>query len=294
MGGPAGRTFAGGLGDGEGRGRFEVAGDDAALDTATGLMWPRWLGDPRGPNLDFREAAEHCRGLSLAGYTDWRPATRYELMTVVDFGVQRPALDPVVFPLADDDRIWTATADADNDNESWAMATSDGGFGRRHRNDENRAGCVRGPDPPIHRERPEGLERRERFVARTIGGDAANGRPGNPVVHDSRTGLLWQGEERGDENWEHAHERCAEVWGRRGDWRLPTIHELASLLDDRRGSDPVIDIQAFPNWSGDDHWSSTPDVDDPEDRGWAIDFDRGEVTRKADHEHARVRCVTGD
>jgi len=54
----------------------------------------------------------------------------------------------------------------------------------------------------------------------------------NDVVYkDSKTGLMWQGEDNGiDISWTAAKNYCEQLsWGGYDDWRIPTQDELATL-----------------------------------------------------------------
>jgi len=59
----------------------------------------------------------------------------------------------------------------------------------------------------------------------------------------------------------------------RNDWRVPSIDELASIVDSRC-IDPSIDLLAFPTTPSWYYWSSTPFGDNPE-YAWRIDFRTG-------------------
>ena len=81
------------------------------------------------------------------------------------------------------------------------------------------------------------------------------------AVLDNETGLVWQQAPSGSEhNWLNAVAQCftIEVGGRLG-WRLPTIQELASLMD--KSQDPALPVgHPFTNVhtnEGDFYWSST-------------------------------------
>jgi hypothetical protein len=82
--------------------------------------------------------------------------------------------------------------------------------------------------------------------------------PGFPVVTDEVTGLVWQGcavGQTGDGceagfadqlDWVSAFETCELLaWAGRGDWRLPDLYELTSLID-HGTTQPSIDTAAFP------------------------------------------------
>jgi hypothetical protein len=45
-------------------------------DPSTGLMW---AGKDNGKDVSWNKATKYCRDLRLAGYSDWRLATRAEL-----------------------------------------------------------------------------------------------------------------------------------------------------------------------------------------------------------------------
>jgi hypothetical protein len=99
----------------------------------------------------------------------------------------------------------------------------------------------------------------------------------NTAVLDRETGLVWErGASSSGEFWYQARSTC-EVTnkGGRGGWRLPSLHELTSLLDktvqtpDRKlpvghpfGILPIA------------YWSSTISLDDPS-RAWTVDFSTG-------------------
>jgi hypothetical protein len=56
---------------------------------------------------------------------------------------------------------------------------------------------------------------------------------GNAAVFDGETGLVWeQSPEINAQNWLNAQARCnTKTVGNRQGWRLPTVQELASLLE---------------------------------------------------------------
>jgi hypothetical protein len=54
------------------------------IDPATGLMWTK---KDNGSDVTWREAFDYCRGLRLAGYSDWQMPTIYQLAAISDPGV---------------------------------------------------------------------------------------------------------------------------------------------------------------------------------------------------------------
>ena len=79
----------------------------------------------------------------------------------------------------------------------------------------------------------------------------------NGTVTDTTTGLMWQQGTPADRmTWDEAVAYCKDLkLNGHNDWRLPTIHELISLVDFGKYN-PAIDTDFFPNTSF-HYWSST-------------------------------------
>lgn len=58
------------------------------VDTS-GLMW---AGKDNGKDVSWHKAMKYCGNLRLAGYSDWRLATIYELQDIYDANVESPGL----------------------------------------------------------------------------------------------------------------------------------------------------------------------------------------------------------
>jgi hypothetical protein len=87
----------------------------------------------------------------------------------------------------------------------------------------------------------------------------------NEAVRDNETGLVW--ERTPDEMvrpWGQARSVCAErpVGGRFG-WRLPSVHELMTLLDPTTGNPALPAGHPFLNVQPSIYWSATTSGDDP-------------------------------
>jgi hypothetical protein len=121
---------------------------------------------------------------------------------------------------------------------------------------------------------------------------------GHAAVLDRETGLVWERSPSTElVNWHFAHVRCNEfvtLGGRLG-WRLPTVNELASLVDPGR-SDPALPAgHPFTNVQLTSHyWSATTDSR-LLDNKWAVGFfGDGDVRNAADKDgHMPVWCVRG-
>lgn len=57
------------------------------IDPSTGLMW---AARDNGKDVSWKGAVKYCRDLRLAGYSDWRLATRAELRAIYDRNANAP------------------------------------------------------------------------------------------------------------------------------------------------------------------------------------------------------------
>jgi hypothetical protein len=106
---------------------------------------------------------------------------------------------------------------------------------------------------------------------------------GNGTVLDHVTGLLWQQTVAPACAWTEAQAYCQKlnlggVSG--GNWQLPTLAELFSLVDDTATTcgtipcwaGPTVDLAAFPNTSGSELWTSSTDITS---FAWTVEFSTG-------------------
>lgn len=118
---------------------------------------------------------------------------------------------------------------------------------------------------------------------------------GGDAVFDKETGLVWeQSPDTGTSSWYDALSHCniQEIGGRKG-WRLPTIEELASLVDTSQAlltlpaGHPFIAGSTF-------YWSATTDASN-KDNAWGVNFGAGNVFVGGNKGSttARAWCVRG-
>jgi alpha-tubulin suppressor-like RCC1 family protein len=74
------------------------------------------------------------------------------------------------------------------------------------------------------------------------------------------------------------------------DWRLPTTHELLSIVDNGRTTAPAIAESFFPYTAAAPYWSQNIYLADTL-QAWALDFSDGKTLRAARSETRRVRLV---
>lgn len=110
------------------------------------------------------------------------------------------------------------------------------------------------------------------------------------TVLDNNTKLTWERAlSSGPVEWSQAYAHCASLALAGGGWRMPTIQELQTLVDDSKHN-PAIDEAAFPNTPADYAWSSTPyaEVAGPV---WRVNFYDGFVNAGGMNNAHIVRCV---
>jgi len=80
-----------------------------------------------------------------------------------------------------------------------------------------------------------------------------------PIVYDRATGLEWQQvpSHAGSLNWADALSHCENLdWGE-GNWRLPDVKELMTLVDEKKTAAPAINTSFFQGFSAMGCWTST-------------------------------------
>ena len=126
-----------------------------------------------------------------------------------------------------------------------------------------------------------------RFTVLSAFGDAA--------VRDDETGLVWERTlETTELSWTDARAACADkdVGGRKG-WRLPSISELASLVDPSMTAGSTLPLShPFTNVKTDVYWSATTLAGNP-NSAWLVFFDTGKVTHAFKTITFHAWCVRG-
>ena len=110
------------------------------------------------------------------------------------------------------------------------------------------------------------------------------------IVGDSATHLNWQQASSGAlYNWDDAARYCATLELHGMGWRLPTIKELQTLVDEGAAM-PATDSVAFPNTESEYYWTSSQVVSFANE-AWAVSFAYGFDAFFDVHSEHRVRCV---
>ncbi len=267
-------------GDGTDPGEFVLSSDGSSVtDTITGLVW-QWDGlGPRAActtdsthlTCTQAEAETYCGGLSLGGFSDWRPPGEHELQTIVDLASPQDnlAIDPTAFSNTTPGGYgyWTSSPDALLPGRAWEI---DFDYGYSYPNVIGLRGsvrCVRGA-----RCYPT-----SRF---TTSGD---------LVTDTLTNLAWQEHaSKAAMTWSDAQSYCSSAGS---GFRLPTLKELGSLTNLTVTSSPAIDRTAFPNSPVDWYWTSSLSSSLSGSPCWTISFYDGSSANATATDTSRVRCV---
>lgn len=248
---------------------FDVSRDEVTVDRITGLMWQRnVLPNP----LSFSGAKQACEQLTLAGYDDWRLPSRIELVSILDLSRVQAAIDPIAFPQTPSDWFWSASAAAGDAQSAWYVYFYFGYPKTDLVSNQFSARCVRTaephPPPSVHYEvQPD-------------------------TVRDLGTGLVWQ-RSTPDRIFDLAGARAycgALTLAGQDGWRLPSMTELLTLIDEGAAVAPMIDTTAFPNTPGEAFWT-TSDFGGASGMAWQVYFDRGNGLYGLSSAQFRARCV---
>lgn len=145
----------------------------------------------------------------------------------------------------------------------------------------------------IHRHRSwsQTLPAADRFVL--VMPTSAN--PGGEAVLDKETGLVWERSPAGTTlswgaAWTHCYNRTV---GDRKGWRIPTMEELASLVDPTQSSPALPSGHPFSNVQSTFYWTVTTVAGDP-NGAWLVSFINGGVVGQNKlTPNSRVWCVRG-
>ncbi len=242
---------------------YQDNGDGTISDRVTGFLWDRLASTA---TLTQPQAVDHCarRG------PQWRLPTRIELVSLVDFTVASPGptINPA-FPDTPATVFWTSSPSPGTPGSVWGVFFDIGYADVDDVSDDGNARCVSVPDDAIH------CHPRRYSVT------------GDGEVADVATGLIWQQDAAAQtQTWADGRTYCA---GLGGSWRLPSMTELQTLVDDHQ-SPSTIDPQGFTNTPAEPFWTSSP-VAGGTPYAWAVDFSNGTTVNPDLTSPNRVRCV---
>ena len=243
---------------------FKDNGDGTVDDTQSKLTWEKAF--VAGKNVDLKSATDYCQSLKLGGLGDWRLPTRAELLSIVDYS-KNTWSKPFVHHT---DYFWSSAA---HGKHAWVVAYGHVTYISATTLNHCLVRCVRGVTPQV-------------------AGAAAP--PGQfkisaDTVLDATTGLTWQRDGlSGGKMWSaKAGDYCKSVKTAGGGWRVPTVVELASILNAQNKSLMLSQSAFSGSTTADAFWSSTT-----AGGCWRVGANGiiGPVGCSSNH---RVRCVRG-
>jgi hypothetical protein len=249
-------------------------GDGTVLDNVTHLVWQKTVTSQQA--YTWAAAQTYCSGLTLGGRA-WHLPTRIELLSLVDF-TKSPAIDSTAFPNTPGGKYhWTATPwvvsqIASKPQYSWMVNFSDGGL-TSNAADRTLSEYVRcasssqqGPLPNLYTQVASG------------------------EVRDSETGLVWvQATSTSTMSQTNAKSYCASLGLNGHMWRLPSIKELSTLVDDDppiAKVSPAINTMWFADTPANGWYMSSSALSS---NAWAINYQDGYTNHS--QTAGVVRCV---
>jgi uncharacterized protein DUF1566 len=247
---------------------YDMSRPDVIIDRITNLVWQRAVPAESG---EWAGAEAYCAALELDGHDDWRLPTRIELVSLVNFAAG--AIDRTIFVDTPEGNFWSCSPLAGNQLHAWVVDFTRGS-GATFSNDlehQNYTRCVRSDATPVS-------------TPRYSVSDAG-------TVRDERTGLVWDRATKPTiGTWGDAFVYCDDlVRADKSDWRLPTLTELQSLIDETRMG-PAVDTSAFPNFPANHTWTSSR-ANDNDSLYWFVGTASGNTSYYAVSEFWDARCV---
>ena len=212
-----------------------------------------------GDGTDTEDFINNLNSANFGGYNDWRLPTREELRSIVNYGQVNPAINKDYFPNTLSSQYWSSSSFAYYSSSAWIITfnvgLADAGFGGNN------------------------LKSYPCYVRAVRGGqdqETNNFFDNNDgTITDTSTRLRWQkGTAPGTYTWEQALSYAENLTlAGHNDWRLPTVKELASIVDLER-TNPSIDTVYFPDTISSYYWSSTTYALST-DNAWPVPFNDG-------------------
>ena len=248
---------------------FSNLGSWMVTDDNTRLVW-----QSRDDGLlrNWSQAESYCANKNTAGYDDWRLPNVKELLSIVSFANNNPAIDSAYFPNTSASSYWSSTQSSNGPNLAWYVNFDQGVSFSVDKSNSYLVRCVRGRgDSSI-------------WVFNYTDTE-------NIITYQASTRLMWQkSADLITRSWEQAIDRCEQLTlGGYSDWRLPNIKELQTIIDYSL-PDLVLDKSFFPNTPAGSFWSSTTQTD-ATDKAWTVYFRIGSIYGSTKTSNFYTRCV---
>lgn len=129
---------------------YSRTGSSVTVDNRTGLMWVTSPNDAgMSGTYTWGNAITACESLiggagTYAGYSDWRLPNIKELVSIVDYGRQNPAINTTYFPNTQNSYYWSSTTYVPLTTLAWFVYFNYGGMNGDVKTIANYVRCVRG------------------------------------------------------------------------------------------------------------------------------------------------------
>jgi hypothetical protein len=252
----------------------------ASYTTANGMVHDNvtcldWQQVPSTTTYTVTDAITYCASLTLGGFSDWRVPTRVEMSSIMDW-TRSPATDAA----------FTSASGFHKTGSNWILTVKQIGAGAG----KDFAWSFNMGDGIVSNALSAATLSRVRCVHGNGTGEGFSDPAVPPAnqytalsadeVQDNYTKLIWQrdGGASGLITWDAAVQYCATLTLGGNTWRLPTVRELATLVDENQVA-PAINRTMFPNTkygarSNNWYWASHHQRNSTT-VSWGLNFDDG-------------------
>lgn len=241
---------------------YDDRGDGTVVDHVTGLVWQKAV--PTSQADAWATAQTYCSSLTLAGLT-WHLPTRIELLSLVD-PTTGAAMDATYFSPPGGKYTWTSTPwvvsqIATKPQDAWMVTFGGGGGLTSNAAAQSAVEYVRCVSSPAVTPLPD-----PHYVQVATG-----------EVQDVETKLVWaQASHATAVSQADASSYCANLGLNGHTWRLPSINELSTLVDDNPNIakvSPAIDACVFADTPANQYYMSSSSLSGKSP--WAINYEDG-------------------
>ena len=270
--------------------------DGTVTHKKTGLSWQRcsvgqiWTGSScSGTSSVMNWDSAMASYGNKTDCNQWRLPRIDELISIVEYGIHKPAINSTIFPNTPNDFLFRSTSVYPSLDDTWIVNFSYGQAGHDAKGNNGVIRLVRGGQSCS-------------FDTFTPSNDFTDN--GNGTVTHKKTGLMWQRCAVG-QTWinsicsgsaltmpyNSAITQASTLAGY-GDWRVPTLNELITILEYKNHS-PTINNSLFPNTDfGFWYWSTTNSSFYRNfDYVWVLSFNDGGYTVDSKISSNAVRLV---
>jgi Protein of unknown function (DUF1566) len=256
-----------------------TVGTDGITDNITGLVWQK---STNTATTTWADAIAYCQSLG----SGWSLPTRIELTSILDNTLSGAKVNTQFTFGKSAGWIWASTPWVVNERKGLTGASALSWFINFSVGDSNNSlsqtaasaysRCVKIP------------------AAQSL--PATHYTIASGEVTDNYTGLIWQQDDSGatpSNTWDQAVAYCTGLALNGQTWRLPSLNELASIVDDvpTGNVSPAVDHTAFPTTSSNQiYWSASSYGTSTSER-WTLNFMDGFTSHKVIATLAIVRCV---